>query len=486
MQKVEGRGETVANISVTDEDVERLTRQRLEADLAYNEALTAVDREAARPPSAPPPPPGPDATRLPELNAGWEIVGATPIAATGWRGKLAGVVLRAVAPLFQRQQSFNAALVDHLNRTQASASAHRDAVAAIADALRDEAAALAQFESRLIVYLQQITGYVDTKDRYEAGLLRRLVERRSAGLAAGLDAVGDELLKRTEAALAREQRLEARVEEWRQRSQAGAPAQPRPAPQVPTSPAVPPPPLDVAQRAALAGESSAAAYAGFEDRFRGSEGEIEARHAEYVPLFAEAQDVLDIGCGRGELLRLLSERGVRAKGVELNAEMVRRCRERGLDVVEGDGLAYLESLPDESLGGLFAGQVVEHLPPDRLLHLIALARRTLRPGARVVLETVNVACWAAFFSGYLRDLTHVRPVHPDTLAYLVTASGFENVEVRYSSPYPPEARLQPLPRTLLSEGEAITEVVGQFNHNVGVLNRLLFTWLDYAVVGERP
>ena len=472
----------MAKITVTDEDVARLDEQRLEADGAYNEALTAVDRAAARPPFEPAPPPGPDGSRLPELNAGWDIIGPSPVAAAGWRGRLAGVVWRVVAPLFQRQQSFNATLVDHLNRAHTSASEGRDALAALTAGLREEAAALARFESRLIGYLQQVTAYVDTKDRHEAAGLRRLIEHRTAGLAAGLDAVTDELLKRSEAALARERRLEARLAMPAGRVPASGPETAAPGGAV-TPPA--PVPLESLQREALAEPGSAASYAGFEDRFRGSEEAIESRHADYVPLFAGARDVLDIGCGRGELLRLLAERGVGARGVDLNPEMVRRCRDLGLDVVEGDGIAHLESLPDASLGGLFAGQVVEHLPPDRLLHLVALAHRKLRPGSRIVLETINVACWAAFFSSYVRDLTHVRPVHPETLAYLVGAAGFGNVDVRYSSPYPTEARLQRLPHTLRSEGEAVADLVDSFNRNVDTLNRLLFTWLDYAVIGER-
>ena len=36
-----------------------------------------------------------------------------------------------------------------------------------------------------------------------------------------------------------------------------------------------------------------------------------------------------------------------------------------------------------------------------------------------MLETINPACWLAFFSSYIRDFTHVRPVHPETLQYLL-------------------------------------------------------------------
>ena len=59
-----------------------------------------------------------------------------------------------------------------------------------------------------------------------------------------------------------------------------------------------------------------------------------------------------------------------------------------------------------------------------------------------MLETINPACWYAFFSSYIRDLTHVRPVHPETLQYLLRASGFERVEIRYREPVPEHEKLK--------------------------------------------
>ena len=99
-------------------------------------------------------------------------------------------------------------------------------------------------------------------------------------------------------------------------------------------------------------------------------------------------------------------------------------------------------MPDESLGGLFAAQVVEHLTPDYLLAFLNEAQRVLRPGAPIVLETINVACWYAFFQSYIRDITHARPLHPDTLKYLVTASGFADAAVEFRVPVPEADRLQ--------------------------------------------
>jgi len=212
--------------------------------------------------------------------------------------------------------------------------------------------------------------------------------------------------------------------------------------------------------------------------------------AAYIPDFAGAADVLDVGCGRGEFLDLLREKGVSARGIDLNPEMAAICRERGLDATAADALEYLRSLPDESLGGMFAAQVVEHFEPDYLMRVLEAAYHKLRPGSRIVLETINPACWYAFFSSYIRDVTHVRPLHPDTLRYLLVASGFQRVDVRYSAPFPDEDKLQPVAggsQAPASDGESdrVAKLASVFNENVKRLNGLLFTYLDYAAIGER-
>ena len=179
-------------------------------------------------------------------------------------------------------------------------------------------------------------------------------------------------------------------------------------------------------------------------------GRYDERLAAYVPVFEGASDVLDVGCGRGEFLELLRDKGISARGIDLNEEMAAVSRERGLDVRSGDALSYLLAQPDGSLGGLFAAQVVEHLEPDYLMRFLEAAYHKLRPGSKIVLETINAACWYAFFSSYIRDVTHVRPLHPDTLRYLVSASGFQRVTVRFSAPFPEDMKLQAIPHHRIS------------------------------------
>ena len=81
----------------------------------------------------------------------------------------------------------------------------RDAIASTLVVLRDQLSELIRFQSLLVMFLQQITPYVDTRDRDVAGLLR--------GLSGSINAVADELMKKTEAMLSRDRRHEARVAE---------------------------------------------------------------------------------------------------------------------------------------------------------------------------------------------------------------------------------------------------------------------------------
>jgi O-antigen chain-terminating methyltransferase len=221
-------------------------------------------------------------------------------------------------------------------------------------------------------------------------------------------------------------------------------------------------------------------YVGFEDQFRGSPEAIRARLLEYVPVFGGTNDVLDVGCGRGEFLQLLGEHGIRARGIDLNEAMVDVCRDQGLTADVADVLSYLRSLPDGALGGLFAAQVVEHLQPGYLTQFLDAAFDKLRPGAPIVLETINPACWFAFFESFVRDITHVHPLHPDTLKFLLVATGFQRVEIEYRAPYPEHEKLQ---RVI---APSLGDTAETLNANVDKLNGLLFTYLDYAAIGRRP
>ncbi len=171
----------------------------------------------------------------------------------------------------------------------------------------------------------------------------------------------------------------------------------------------------------------------FADLFRGNREDIKRRQAIYLDVFQPGHTVLDLGCGRGEFLELLRDRGVHATGVERSAALVESCRARGLSAVHADIAGHLTTLPDASVDGIVILQVVEHLAPRRIVDLITLCGAKLRPHGVIVAETVNTHCVAALQSFYL-DPTHVRPVPPLLLKFMFEQRGFTVPTLRFSAP----------------------------------------------------
>ncbi len=175
----------------------------------------------------------------------------------------------------------------------------------------------------------------------------------------------------------------------------------------------------------------AAFYAGLEDAFRGDAATLTQGFPPLRPLVEAARArlredciALDLGCGRGEWLAWLREIGVRAVGVDLNPIFVARCREAGLEVHEADLMDTLAQQPDASLGLVSAFHVVEHLPFPLQYRLMSEMYRVLLPGGLALLETPNARNLLVTGGDFYRDPTHIRPVFPDTLAYLGTHIGF--------------------------------------------------------------
>jgi O-antigen chain-terminating methyltransferase len=216
-------------------------------------------------------------------------------------------------------------------------------------------------------------------------------------------------------------------------------------------------------------------YVAFQEIARGSPSLVRSRQASYVEDFRGRKNVLDAGCGRGEFLQLLKENGVEAYGVDEHAEMVEVARSYGLNVIQRDVIDHLRALEDRTLGGIFCSQVLEHLNSSDVLDFLNLAYAKMMPGSRIVLETVNPTSVLALTEFY-RDPTHVKPIHPLTLKFLLESVGFTSVEIRYAN-VPLQNRLEPV------EGQG--EHVAVMNRNLTRLNDLLWGPFDYAVVGVR-
>lgn len=209
-------------------------------------------------------------------------------------------------------------------------------------------------------------------------------------------------------------------------------------------------------------------YASFEDEFRGSRRDIKDRLKVYLPILRDAgieKGIVDLGCGRGEWLEVLREEGFEARGVERNRAMIEQCRERALEVAEGDAISYLQGLPDESLDAVTGFHFIEHLPFETLIELLDEVVRTLKVGGLAVFETPNPENVMVSSYNFYLDPTHRNPLPGPFARFLLESRGLSRVRVMM---------LNPLDHKVEGDGELTMR-----------FNDLFFGPRDYAVIGRK-
>jgi O-antigen chain-terminating methyltransferase len=196
----------------------------------------------------------------------------------------------------------------------------------------------------------------------------------------------------------------------------------------------------------------------------------------YLPHVEGRANLLDLGCGRGEFLDLLRESGVPARGVDVDLDMVVSCRNKGLDVAMQHVFAHLDGAADDLLGGVFGAQLIEHLPPHRIVELVQICHQQLAAGGVLTLATPNPTSLMALAQTCSKRLSRVQPLHPDTLESVLETAGFQQVQVEFSAPFDPAVGL-PLADAPDADPAGLTQVIER-------LNARLCGSRDYAVVGH--
>jgi SAM-dependent methyltransferase len=244
----------------------------------------------------------------------------------------------------------------------------------------------------------------------------------------------------------------------------------------PASAAPAPAPPAAAGSVQAAPSSALFDYVGFERRFRGDPEAVAAALAErYLDLLVANPPVVDIGCGRAELVEMLAKRGVEAVGVDTDPSMVAEARDRGLDVRQVDGNSFLRSREPGSLGAIIATHLVEHLEFADLVELLELAATRLRPGGVFIAETPNPTSLVVLGNSFILDPTHLRPLHPSLLTFLCEGAGFRDVRLRFHAP----ASDYHLP--MIDEPDA-PPWTKRINEAFAKLNQVLFGPQEYALI----
>ena len=206
-------------------------------------------------------------------------------------------------------------------------------------------------------------------------------------------------------------------------------------------------------------------YQKFADKFRGPEEYVRRNHEWYLNHFEGCRAVLDIGCGRGEMLQSLGAHGIPARGIDLSAASVAYCISQGSQAQQADLFGYLPQLQDGELDGIYCSQVVEHLQPLRLAEMIRLCAEKMQSGGVIAIETPNPECLAIFATHFYLDPTHHKPVPPALLAFYLEEAGFGRIAIHPLAPAVDQVpELRELPEAVVQK---------------------LFGGMDYAIIARK-
>lgn len=173
-------------------------------------------------------------------------------------------------------------------------------------------------------------------------------------------------------------------------------------------------------------------YRAFEDVFRGPPEHVRLLQEEYIGILPAQGLIADIGCGRGEFLELLEAAGADRIGIDMNVDMASVAAAAGqCEVLVGDGTAWLLEQAEGSLAGIFAAQVIEHMPAHQVELFLRAAHRALNPDHGVLIaETVNPYFIPAFRMFWV-DLTHECLIYPEVALTMARAVGFTTGDIHF-------------------------------------------------------
>jgi len=217
-------------------------------------------------------------------------------------------------------------------------------------------------------------------------------------------------------------------------------------------------------------------YSDFEQRFRGDREKVKKKLEKYATFFQDTDHIVDLGCGRGEFIEILQQRGKHVEGVDNSTSMLKKAEKKNIKFIKKDILQFLKEKGDNSLGGIFSSQVFEHFLPEYLKEVIIESFRVLKKNAPIVLETINPLSIFALSNIFFLDITHQKPLHPEFMRYLLESIGFSGVEIMYSELMKKEKLEE------INPGEQIARV---FNSNVDKLNKILYASPVYAISGKK-
>ena len=173
-------------------------------------------------------------------------------------------------------------------------------------------------------------------------------------------------------------------------------------------------------------------YFHFENRFRGKREQIIRAFSIYDGVLDYCLKkyvnprALDIGCGRGEWLEKLGKLGFSTLGIEVNNKMKSFCENLEINVIEGDAIETLKTLPDNSFSIISLFHVIEHLDFEYIDKLFNECIRLISSEGILLIETPSIDNLIVATNNFYIDETHITPINVNKLIFNLNSSGFKS------------------------------------------------------------
>ena len=175
---------------------------------------------------------------------------------------------------------------------------------------------------------------------------------------------------------------------------------------------------------------SAVNYLDFENRFRGDRDSIMSQFSKYDYLVdlvlkdIKHPRILDIGSGRGEWLQKWNSKFRDCTGIEIDPEMIKICRDNGLNIVEGDAIECLKKFDDNSINLLSIFHLIEHIDYLKLNEILLECKRILSPNGVMIMETPSIDNILVSTNTFYLDPTHITHINAQNILFTLENVGF--------------------------------------------------------------
>lgn len=139
-------------------------------------------------------------------------------------------------------------------------------------------------------------------------------------------------------------------------------------------------------------------------------------------------NILDIGCGFGQTLKSLRDKGyTNLKGIDINDESIAQCKKINLDVTKVEDIISYAKTSEKRYDFIIMSHVLEHIEKDKMIDNLRAIKSLLSEKGKYCVMVPNAQSNTDSYWRF-EDFTHHYLFTTGSLSYVLRAAGFTNIE----------------------------------------------------------